>query len=42
MADVALTRPVNGDRFPGRGTSAYRRALDWLLERDRSEQDVHP
>ena len=39
---LSLTRPVNGDRFPGRGTSAYRRALDWLLERDRSEQDVHP
>ena len=39
---LSLTQPLSGDRFPGRGTSAYRRALDWLLERDHGEPDARP
>ncbi len=31
---AALTQPVVGDDYPGRGLAAYRRALNWVLSDD--------
>lgn len=34
-----LVKPLAADQYPGRGLSAYRRALDWLLSSERVQME---